>query len=67
MTRSSEARKKQKANVMETTGKFRTLSVGGARLGMIEILGRLKMPSILAAHSKKRKEIVQYHPPRGRP
>jgi len=41
--------------------------VGGARLGMIEVLGRLKMLSILAAQAKKRKEILQYHPPRGRP
>jgi len=38
-----------------------------ARLGIIEVLGRPNGPSILAAHSKKRKEIVQYHPPRGRP
>jgi len=38
-----------------------------ARHGIIEVLGRPNGPSILAAHSKKRKEIVQYHPPRGRP
>jgi len=38
-----------------------------ARLGIIKVLGRPDGPSILAAHSKKRKEIVQYYPPRGRP
>jgi len=38
-----------------------------ARLGIIEVLGRPNGPYILAAHSKERKEIVQYHPPRGRP
>jgi len=38
-----------------------------ARLGIIEVWGRPNGPSILAADSKKRKEIVQYHPPRGRP
>jgi len=37
-----------------------------ARLGIIEVLGRPNGPSLLAAHSTKRKEIVQYHPPRGR-
>ena len=45
-------KEKQKANVAETTSNFCTLSAGGARLGMIEVLGRLKMPSILAAQSK---------------
>jgi len=37
-----------------------------ARLGIIEVLGSPNGPAILATHSKKRKEIVQYYPPRGR-
>jgi len=66
MTQSSEQRKNKKQARRRPLERFRTLSAGGARLGMIEVRGRLKMPSILAVHSKK-KEIVQYHPPRGRP
>jgi len=38
-----------------------------ARLGIIEGLGRPNPPTILATHAKMREEIVQYHPPRGRP
>jgi len=41
MARSSEQRKKQKANIAETTRKIRTLSAGGARFGIIDVLGRL--------------------------
>jgi len=67
MARSSEQKKHKKETKRRPLEKICTLSAGGARLGMIEVLGRLKMPSILAAHSKKRKEIVQYHPPRGTP
>jgi len=35
-------KEKQKANVVETTSKFSTLSERGARLGMIEVHGEAK-------------------------
>jgi len=38
-----------------------------ARLSIIEVMGRPNGPTILAADPKKRKELVQYHPPTGRP
>jgi len=58
MARSSEQRKNKKQTKERPLETFRILSTAGARLGMIEVMGSLKMPSILAAHSKKKKEIV---------
>jgi len=51
---------KQSSNHLESS---HTNSTRVARLGIIEVLGRPNGPAILAAYSKKRKEIVQYHPP----
>jgi len=56
----------EKANKAETTLNFHTLSTGGARLGMIEVLGRPEGASCVSKILKK-KEIVQYHPSRGKP
>jgi len=55
---------KQKRNYLKGSHANSTRVV---RLGIIEVLGILNGPTILAAHLKKRKEIVQYQPPRGRP
>ena len=67
MARLFEQTKTKKQTKLRPLEKFCTLSPGGPRLGMIGVLGRLQMPSILAAQWKKRKEIVQYHTPGGRP
>jgi len=55
---------KQSSNHLKRS---RANSTKVARLGIIEVVGRPNGPSILAAHLKKRKEIVKYHPARGRP
>ena len=67
MARSSEQRKNKKQTQINHFKKSRIFNAGVARLGIIEVTGRPNWPSILAAHSKERKEIVQYHLPRGRP
>jgi len=67
MARLSEQRKNKKQTQSNHIKKSRIFNAGVARLGIIEVLGRPNGPSILAVHSKERKEIVQYHPSRGRP
>jgi len=66
MARSSEQRKNKKQTQSNHFKISRIFKAGVTRLGMIEVLGRPNRPSILAADSKDRKEIVQYHSPRGR-
>jgi len=41
--------------------------MGGARLGIIEVLGRPEGANCVGKAHKKKKEIVRYHPPRGKP
>jgi len=56
-------RKKKNQTKTQPLESFHANSTVVGRLGIIEVLGSPNGPTILATHSKKRKEIVQYYPP----
>jgi len=67
MARSSEQRKKQKANKAETTLKFPHTQRGWGQARHNRSPGKAGWGQLCWQAHKKKKEIVRYHPPRGKP
>jgi len=67
MAHSSEQRTNKKQTKQQPLEKFPYTQYGEARLGMIEVVGRPEGANYVGKALEKKKEKVQYHPPRGKP